>query len=725
MKEHNITQSLTESMQITTELEKSVVLQEPNEFSVVKSTGIRQCAAIRRRSFLKIMGGGLAVLFTAVNVHGEGGVTLAEDSELESWIHIGANGQITVLTGKAEVGQNIRTSLAQIVAEELDVPMESIEMIMGDTALTPFDRGTFGSRSIPYMGPQLRKAAATARQHLLELAARKWKVNTESLTTEDGKVIHASSKQSATFGSLTEGKKMLERIREDIAVKPVSKWSIAGKSISKVRGETFITGKHRYVSDMRLPDMLYGKVLRPASYGSRLVSIDYSAAEAIPGVKVFRDGDFVGVCAPSHRVADRAARLIKAQWSTVSAQPSHENIFNYLKSKQEAAGKAVPSSLNAAFAKAPVSIDKSFTVDYIAHAPLEPRAGLAQWSNDLLTVWTGTQRPFGVQEDLAEVFQVPKEKIRVIMPDTGSGYGGKHSGEAGIEAAILAKASGKAVKVVWTREEEFTWAYFRPAGVIDVKASASNDGKLLSWEFHNYNSGPSGIEAPYEVAERHTQYHACESPLRQGSYRGLASTANTFARECIIDDLSRQLKLDPLKFRLQNLTNERIIAVLNAAAKDFNWSGWKPAPNSGIGIGCGEEKGSVVATCAEVRTDADSGLARVVRVSVAFECGAIINPSHLENQIVGSVIQGLGGAMFESISFREGKILNPSFSTYRVPRFSDIPKISVIMVDRKDRTPAGAGETPIIGIAPAIRNAMLNATGKPIYSLPMQRDMSE
>ena len=680
---------------------------------------------MKRRAFLKVMGNGLAVFFTAANIeYSQGATATADESQLDAWIHISETGTVTVFTGKAEVGQNIRTSLAQIVAEELGASVDSIEMIMGDTSLTPYDRGTFGSRSVPYMGPQLRKAAATARHHLCEIAARKWKVPVESLIAHDGKVNHTPSKRSATFGSLTEGRKMMQRIKDDVAVKPISDWAIAGKSIPKVNGESFITGKHRYVSDMRLPGMLYGKVLRPGAYGARLISMDATAAAAIPGVQIIRDGDFAGVCAPSQRVAERALKLIKTTWSTGSEQPSSENLFTYLKSKQEGSGNTAPPSVNNAFVNAQISVDRSFTVDYIAHAPLEPRGGLAQWTNGTLTVWTGTQRPFAVQEDLAEVFNIPKDKIRVIMPDTGSGYGGKHTGEAGVEAARLSKACGKPVKVVWTREEEFTWAYFRPAGVIDVKAAASNDGKLLSWEFHNYNSGPSGIEVPYEVAERHTQYHPCDSPLRQGSYRGLAATANNFARECIIDDLAKKVKLDPLEFRIKNLKNERIIDVLKAAAEDFGWHTWKPKTDFGVGIGCGEEKNGVVATCAEVHVDPSTGTTSVVRVSVAFECGAIINPAHLENQIAGAVIQGLGGALFESISFRHGKILNPTFSTYRVPRFSDIPGISVVAIDRKDRQPAGAGETPIIGIAPAIRNAILNATDKQLYSLPLLQQIT-
>jgi isoquinoline 1-oxidoreductase len=304
----------------------------------------------------------------------------------------------------------------------------------------------------------------------------------------------------------------------------------------------------------------------------------------------------------------------------------------------------------------------------------------------------------------------------VIQPDTGSGYGGKHTGEAGIEAARLAKEAKKPVHVLWTREEEFTWAYFRPAGAIEVKAGISRKGLITSWEFHNYNSGPSGIETPYDVETKNIQFHPSDSPLRQGSYRGLAATANVFARESIMNDLATEAGIDPLTFRLMNLREARMKAVLEAAAKSFGW-GAKVVPGHGVGIGCGTEKGSYVATCAEV--DSSGEETKVVRVVVAFECGAIINPNHLENQIQGSVIQGLGGALFERVDFKDGKILNPSFSRYRVPRFHDVPQLEVVMLDRKDIPSLGAGETPILGIAPAVRNAIAHATGKKLYHLPL------
>jgi isoquinoline 1-oxidoreductase len=305
------------------------------------------------------------------------------------------------------------------------------------------------------------------------------------------------------------------------------------------------------------------------------------------------------------------------------------------------------------------------------------------------------------------------------MPDTGSGYGGKHTGEAAIEAARLAKAAGKPVKLVWSREEEFTWAYFRPAGVIEVKSGASRDGIITDWEFHNYNSGNAGLQPVYAIANQRNEFHRSDSPLRQGSYRALASTANHFAREVHIDELAHSLKMDPLEFRLKNLKDERLRAVFEAAAKAFGWSNAKPGTDRGFGIAGGLEKGGYVASCAEVAVDRASGKVKITRVATAFECGAIVNPDGLKNQVEGAVIQGIGGALFEAIQFEDGKILNPRFSRYRVPRFGDAPQLETVLLDRKDLPTAGAGECPIVGLAPAVSNAIFAATGVRLRSLPM------
>jgi isoquinoline 1-oxidoreductase len=380
-------------------------------------------------------------------------------------------------------------------------------------------------------------------------------------------------------------------------------------------------------------------------------------------------------------------------------------------------------SITEGLAAADKTLEQTYTVAYIAHAPLEPRAAVAEWKGDKLTVWTGTQRPFGVRTELAEAFHIKEEQVRVIVPDTGSGYGGKHTGECAVEAARLARAARKPVKLVWTREEEFRWAYFRPAGVIDIKSGVRKDGTITAWDFHNYNSGGSGIQHKYNIPNQNIQFHPSQSPLRQGSYRGLAATANHFARETHIDELAHMVGMDPLEFRLLNLKDERMRGVLEAAAKSFGWQK-KPAAGRGVGISCGFEKNGYIATCVEVAVErpvkakGDAQI-KIIRVVEAFDCGAVVNPMHLKNQIEGAITQAVGGALFEAIQFSNGQILNPRFSRYRVPRFSDTPPIEVVLVDRKDIPSAGAGETPIVGLAPAVSNAIFNATGVRLRSLPL------
>jgi len=372
-----------------------------------------------------------------------------------------------------------------------------------------------------------------------------------------------------------------------------------------------------------------------------------------------------------------------------------------------------------AMATADVKLEQHYTVQYIAHAPLEPRAAVAEWNGDKLTVWTGTQRPFGVRDELAAAFRISAAKVRVIMPDMGSGYGGKHTGECAVEAARLARAAGKPVRVVWTREEEFTWAYFRPAGWIGIRSGAKRDGTLVAWEHHNYNSGPGGINTPYNVVSPITQFHPATSPLRQGSYRALAATANHFAREVHMDELAHAVGMDPLEFRLKNLTDPRLRAVFQAAAERFDWGKRKPAPSHGFGIAGGLEKGGYVATCVDVEMDSANKRVRLHHVVEAWESGAIVNPEGLRNQILGSVVQAIGGALFEGIHFKDGRILNPHFAQYRVPRFSDMPEIDMVLIDRKDLPSTGAGETPIVGLAPAVSNAIFSVTGKRLRDMPM------
>jgi CO/xanthine dehydrogenase Mo-binding subunit len=688
----------------------------------------RSSTPLERREFLQIVTGLLVVVTTGgagaqeSSRGGRGPGGREETSELSAWLHIDEQGGITAYTGKVEIGQNIRTSLAQAIGDELHVPLDAITLIMGDTDLTPYDAGTFGSRTTPAMAPQLARAAATAREMLIDRAAAQWRVGRETLSAKDGRVIGPGGR-SASYGELTQGQKLTGTVSADARVTPRDGWILRGKATKKVNGREMVTGRHQYTPDMVRPRMLYGAIVRPDAFDATLESVDDSAARRMGEVTVVRDADLLGVVAPNPRLATRAAAAIRARWRVPSDQPSSKTIFDYL--KETPASKPigwrrrepeVVGNVADARKRAARTFSTTYLIPYIAHVPLEPRAAVAEWNDGKLTVWVGTQRPFGVRSELSEAFSLPESRVRVIVPDMGSAYGGKHTAEHAVEAARLAKAAGRPVKLVWTRGEEFSWAYFRPAGVIEVASAVDADGRLVAWEFDNWNSGAAGIETPYEVPNRRIAFHPSESPLRQGSYRGLAATANHFAREIHMDEIARALGIDAVELRLKNLKDARMRAVLTAVAERVGWPR-EAGGERALGIACGTEKDSYVATAAEV-SKTESGF-RVERLVAAFECGAIVNPDGVRNQVEGSLVQGLGGALFEAIEFANGRILNGSLAKYRVPRFADMPALDVLLLDRPDLPSAGAGETPIVAVAPAIA-AAARAFGRVGAALPVR-----
>jgi CO/xanthine dehydrogenase Mo-binding subunit len=682
---------------------------------------------VNRRDLFKLLGAGLVVGFSTRSlVAQESGRAQGQQipEGVSSWLHIAGDGKVTVFTGKVEMGQNIRTSLTQHVAEELRVPVDSISLIMGDTDLVPFDMGTFGSRSTPQMGRQLRHAAATAREELVDMAAQRWHADRGKLTAQNGRITNSQNGQSVSYGELAGGQKLVKLIGSNPELASPKEWKIAGTPLHKVDGKAFVTGAHQYTFDISRPGMGFGKVLRPSGFNATLVSFEANGADKVSGVTLVRDGDFIGAVADSPESAEQALALAKAQWKAPQ-QIAEKELFDYVRNNPAESGgfggrsNEETGSIQKAMDSAAKTLSQTYSAAYIQHVPLEPRGAVAEWNNSKLTVWTGTQRPFAVKDQLAEAFHLSPEKVRVIVPDTGSAYGGKHTGECAVEAARLAKAAGKPVKMMWTREEEFTWAYFRPAGVIDVKGATAADGTLLAWEFHNYNSGPAAIETPYNVSNKKIEFHPTKNPpLRQGSYRGLAATANFFARESFMDELAHQAGMDPLQFRLKNISDPRLRAAFETAAQKFGWGKQPASHDRGFGIAGGFEKGGYVATAVEVAID-KNGQVKVVRVLEAFDCGAVVNPDGLRNQISGAIVQGIGGALFEAIHFQNGKVLNPRFSEYRLPRFRDVPKIEVELIDRKDVAPMGAGETPLLALAPAVAGAIFSATGLRLRSLPL------
>ncbi|MBK5291502.1 MAG: molybdopterin-dependent oxidoreductase [Acidobacteriia bacterium] len=662
-------------------------LREPQPYSF----------ALDRREFGGLTAGLLLFTTSAADALAQGRGGTAAPAMLSARLHIGDDGVITVFSSKVEVGQGSRTQLTQAAAEELGIPASRIRMVLADTQLTPDDGGTAGSRTTPSTVPAIRKAAAAARKIL-------------------------ESKPGARAQDLQS------LIPSDVLVRRVQDWQVLGTSLAKVDGKAIVNGSHRYPSDIVRPGMLYGKVLRAPAYNATLTSVDLDPARKIARVIAVRDGEFVACAAPTSHEARKALDAIAAtaQWKQLP-HPSSKTLFRHLKQTAESGPDAKrrpmirgKGSVNEAMASSSTKHSASYEVAYIQHVPMEPRAAVAEWTGDSLTVWTGTQMPHRVRQQLAETFHLPADKVRVIVPDTGGGFGGKHTGEVAIEAARLAKEAGKPVSLRWTRAEEFTWAYFRPAGLFEIQAGLDANGRLTAWDYTNYNAGTAGLDSPYTAPHSRTRFLYTDSPLREGSYRGIAATANHFARELFMDELAAAAHADPLAFRLANLEDARLRAVLEAAANRFQWtSRWKKRSSAiGVGIACGTEKGSYAATCVEV--ELVQGQVRVREICHAYECGAIQNPANLRSQVEGSLIMGLGGALTEEIQFENGKLLNGRMAQYRVPRMSDVPRMELVLLDRKDLPSAGAGETPIIAVAPAIAAAVHHAGGGRVRSMPVK-----
>jgi isoquinoline 1-oxidoreductase len=685
--------------------------------------------ALSRREFAGIAGAGLLLAITVRPAGGQRGGSAS--APLESRLHIAEDGTITIFTGKVEVGQGSRVEIAMAAAEELRVAAERVKVVMADTAVVPNDGITAGSRTTPATVPAVRRAAAAARELLLDTAARQWDLSRKELQVVDGAITRPGSRESIDYAHLARSAELLAAYKQppgEASLTPVDNWRVLGGSAHRFDGREIVTGTHQYPSDIRRPGMLYGAVLRPPSYGATLEGVDTSEAEKMPGVTIVREGNFAGCVAPTSYAARKAVEALgaKARWKTPE-HPSSTGLFTLLKERARNDGQQSPriqssGSVEDGLAQAAKRLSAVYQVPYIQHAPMEPRAAVAEWQDGRLTVWTGTQNPHGVRAQLAQAFHLPEERIRVIVPDTGGGFGGKHTGEAAIEAARLAREAGRPVSLRWTRAEEFMWAYFRPAGLFEIEAGLDANGKLTAWDFTNYNAGTAAIATPYQVPNTRTRFFYCDSPLREGSYRGIAATANNFARECFMDELAGAQGTDPLEFRLRNAENTRLRDVLAAAANRFGWEQRRKQKGRGVGVGIagGTEKGSYVAACAEVETAGSGKPPRIRRFCMAFECGAILNPANLLAQVEGCVIQGLGGALMEAIEYEKGRLKNGSFARYPVPRFRDVPPMDIVLVDRKDLPPAGAGETPIIAVAPAIANAVFDASGERVRSLPVR-----
>ena len=691
---------------------------EPDEFDF----------GLKRRTFVQLVATGLAVVVSPMpslaQQRGGGQRGATQVRNLSERLHIGKDGIVTLMCGKVEIGQGSRAEFTQAAAEELRIPVSQVQVVQADTALTPNDGNTAGSGSTPRTVPALRNACAAAREVLIDLAAKRWGVERATVQLRDGRFTHKDSNRTLTLAELAQGDELKQTFDQATAsgatLTTVADWKVLGTSVPRPNARDLVTGSHRYPSDIKRPGMLRGKVLRPPSYGAKLVSIDLTPAKEMKDVVTVQDGEFVGAAAPTTYQAQKALDAIAktAKWES-APHPSTKELYDYL--RKEVRGGVPKNGFTDELAGAKKSLRATYHTAYIQHAPMETRAAVAEWKDDQLTVWTGTQNPFGHKGELVRAVRAADDKVRVIVPDTGGGFGGKHTGEVSVEAARLAKAAGKPVSLKWTRAEEFTWAVFRPAAVVDAEATLDEQGKLTSWFFINVNSGGSAVQTPYRAGRTRAETVNSSPPLRHGSYRTLAATANNFARESFMDELAASAGVDPLEFRLAHLESGRLRDVLVEAAGRFNWPERvkQKSRTRGIGLACGTEKGSYVAACVEVELDLAQKRIIPRYVCEVFECGAIINPDNLRAQVEGAIIMGLGPVLTEEMRFENGRMLNASFSEYQTPRLRDVPQLDIHLLNRTDLASAGGGETPIIAVAPAIGNAIFHATGVRVRNLPM------
>jgi len=689
---------------------------------------------IDRREFLKLLGGGITILFTVGDAEAllqearQRGFRQRLPEDFNAFLRIKEDGRVSCFTGKIEMGQGVITSLAQMLADELDVRLDSVDMVMGDTDLCPWDMGTFGSMTTRFFGPPLREAAAEAKAVLKELASEHIQIPIDRLETKDGVVFDRTQKKNrVTYAQLTKGKKIAKKLDKKPAVEKVSEFTIVNKPVNRIDATEKVTGKALFSGDIRIPGMLYAKILRPPAHGAKLKSVDTSGAKKIKGAQVVRDGDLIAVLHQQPEEAEKALQKIKAQYDVPEATVDDKTIFDHLlKVAPEAEAVSQGGNLKTGEEFSETVIEETYLNSYVAHSPVEPHTAAANIEGDKITVWASTQTPFRLKDEVAGVLSVPSKKVRIIPPFVGGGFGGKTSNRQGVEAARLAKLTEKPVQVAWSRAEEFFYDTFRPAAVVKIKSGIKNTGQIALWDYTVYFAGERGAQHFYNIPHHRTASTGGgwrgtpgSHPFGTGAWRAPSNNTNTFARESQIDIMASKAGVDPLEFRLKNLTDKRMRRVLVAAAEKFGWKPSKAPSGRGYGIACGIDAGTYVAHIAEVEVDKKKGTVQVKRVVCAQDMGLSINPEGAKIQIEGCITMGLGYALTEEVHFKGGQILDLNFDTYEIPRFSWLPKIETVLIDAKDSPPQGGGEPAIICMGGVVANAVFDATGARVFQLPM------
>jgi len=692
-----------------------------------QSLGVQQS----RREFLKSSGGGIAIFVTfggqlGLLEHAEAQGRSGVPADFNAFLRIAEDGRVTCLTGKIEMGQGPITSLPQMMAEELGVAFEMVDIVMGDTDLCPWDRGTWGSLTTRAFGPLLRAAAAEARGVLLDLASQELRVPVSRLEVNAGVVSdRKNERKRITYGELAKGEPIERHLKLKPELKDVSQFQIMGQP--KLRRDSLekVTGKAKYAADIRLPGMLYAKILRPPAHGAKLKKADTSGARKVDGLRLVEDGDLIAVLHELPDVAQDALGRINAKFDLPPPMLTDQNIHEHLlrvAPKGEVTAKA--GNVDKARKLADRMIETRYFDGYVAHAPIETHAALAHIERGKCTVWASTQNPFGARDKIARAIGFSPDKVRVITPFVGGGFGGKTSNMQAVEAARLAQTVGRPVQVMRTREEEFFYDTFRPAAVVNIRSGIDGSGRITFWDYEVLFAGQRGAEHFYEIPNHRTTvrpqgWSGGPHPFATGAWRAPANNTNTFARESQISAMAAAAGADAIEFRLKHLGDPRMIRVLKAAAQRFGWTPAATPSKRGFGVACGIDAGTYVAAIAEVAVDARSGEVEVKRVLSAQEMGIVVNPQGATIQMEGCVTMGLGYALSEEVHFRGGQILDTNFHRYEIPRFSGVPKIETLLVEANDIPPQGGGEPAIVVMGAVIANAIHDATGARLKRMPM------
>ena len=685
-----------------------------------------------RRQALQLLGGGIVIFLTTGEVVGQEGAPGRPRNELpkdfNAFLRVGEDGEVSCFVGKIEMGQGVITSLGQMLADELDVSLDSVHMVMGDTDLCPWDMGTWGSLSTRSFGPHLRAAGAEARAVLLELAAQHLDRAAGKLVVDNGVVVDRGDRgRRVSYAELTKGRRIARHLSGQPVLKSPEEMKVMGQPVLRRDAVEKVTGAAQYAADIRPEGMLCAKVLRPPAHGATLQSADTSGVSQVPGARVVRDGDLIAVLHEHPDEAERALARVEARWDTPEPTVDEQTIFDHLL-KVAPEGDEVSSGgdLRAGEARATQVVESTYLDGYVAHAPIEPHAAVAQVEGGKITVWASTQNPFGARDRVARALELPAGDVRVITPFVGGGFGGKTRNLQVVEAARLARLAGCPVQVAFSRAEEFFYDSFRPAAVVKIRSGLTPAGRIAFWNYHVYFAGARGSEHFYDIADHATLAHPGgwrggpgTHPFATGAWRAPGNNTNTFARESHIEALAAAAGADPVAFRLSHLKDAKMRGVLEAAAEQAGWTSARLGPDRGRGVALGIDAGTWVAMIAEVTVDSATGAVQVERVVCAQNMGLVVNPQGARIQMEGCVTMGLGYALTEEVRFRGGAILDRNFDTYELPKFSWLPKIETVFVEDRNDAPQGGGEPAIITVGGAVANAICAACGARVLQMPM------